>query len=222
MGPRSRAQDKRDRILQAAVRVFADKGFYTARVSDVASEAGVADGTIYLYFESKERLLQGLFEESMDRIITMLREIVDQPSPPADRLLSFFERYAQFTEDEPQLAEILTVQLRESGKLMKAIATQRFGEFLHLLMGLIEDGQRVGVFRRDAAPRTVARAMFGALDELSRSWVMSDARWKLSQSCREVLDVFLCGLLAGADLKRGFTVDHAARPGEAPEAGVET
>ena len=206
MSQRSPSPDKRDRILQAAVRVFADKGFYTARVADVAREAGVADGTIYLYFKSKELLLQGLFEESMDRILLMLKGIVSESSSAAERLLRFFERYAQFTEEEPALAEVLTVQLRESGKLMKQIASQKFGEFLQLLVRLIEEGQRSGVFRADAPARTVARAMFGALDELSLSWVMSDARWKLSQSCREVLDVFLRGLVAAPS--SSSTADH--------------
>ncbi len=202
MAQRNKAPDKRDRILQAAVRVFAQKGFYVARVADVAREAGVADGTIYLYFESKEALLQGLFEESMDRILDMMRELGGEGLPPAERLLQFFERYAQFTEEEPELAEVLTVQLRESGKLMKQIATKRFGEFLHLLIGLIEDGQRTGAFRQDLSARTVARAMFGALDELSLSWVMSDARWRLKDSCRELLDVFLRGMSASAEAAR--------------------
>lgn len=218
MASRGRAPDKRDRILQAAIHVFAEKGFFVARVADVAREAGVADGTIYLYFKSKEALLQGLFEESMDRVLVWMRELAASPEPPSERLLAIFERYAQFTEDEPRLAEVLTVQLRESGKLMAEIASQKFGEFLQILTAIIEDGQRRGHFRADLRARTVARVMYGALDELSLSWVMSDARWALSAATREVLDVFLHGIVAGRP-QPGAATTATPSIAEPPEAG---
>ncbi|MFT7621965.1 MAG: TetR/AcrR family fatty acid metabolism transcriptional regulator, partial [Myxococcota bacterium] len=100
MGQRARS-DKRERIIAAAVKVFAAKGFYCARVSDVAREAGVADGTIYLYFESKEDLLRGLFEENMTRIIARLKALVEPAGTAADKLSALFSGYAEFTRQEP-------------------------------------------------------------------------------------------------------------------------
>ncbi len=101
---RSRTSDKRNRILQAAVKVFAAKGFYVARVSDVAREAGVADGTIYLYFASKGDLLRGLFEENMERLIDRVRRVADEATTSASRLEHIWKDYVAFVQSEPELA----------------------------------------------------------------------------------------------------------------------
>lgn len=195
MAERPRTSDKRERIIRAAVKVFAQKGFYCARVSDVAKEAGVADGTIYLYFSSKEELLRGLFEENMHRIIGQIQALVATETEPSRRLERLVEAYVNFVIEEPELAEVLTVELRESGKFMNEFAAELFGDFLRIIVDLISAGQRGGTFREDMSARTVARALFGALDELSLSWVMSKSKWDLHRSGREVLDVFLGGML---------------------------
>ena len=193
MAQRSKS-DKRERIISAAVKVFADKGFYCARVSDVARAAGVADGTIYLYFESKEDLLRGLFEENMSRILNLLSTLMARKTSAPDKLAALFDGYVQFTQDEPELAEVLTVELRESGKFMNEFAAPKFGEFLRIIGDVIEMGQQTGDLRPDFSARNIARALFGALDELALSWVMSTRKWDLNKSGREVLDVFLRGM----------------------------
>lgn len=193
MAQRSKS-DKRERILAAAVKVFAAKGFYCARVSDVARAAGVADGTIYLYFASKEELLRGLFEENMTRLLERMRSLVSEGTTTADRLGRIFQAHVRFTEAEPDLAEVLTVELRESGKFMNEFAAPLFGEFLRVITDVLDAGQASGELRGDFSSRTVARAMFGALDELSLSWVMSKSKWDLMKSGHEVLDVFLGGM----------------------------
>lgn len=199
MAQRTRSSDKRERIITAAVKVFAAKGFYCARVSDVAREAGVADGTIYLYFASKEDLLRGLFEENMTRIITELREVVAGGTSAGDRLSRMFSAYVAFVRRDPELAEVLTVELRESGKFMDEFAAPLFGEFLRILVDILQDGQKSGELRRHFSARTLARAMFGALDELALSWVMSKSKWNLEQSGMELLDVFLGGMHRSGD-----------------------
>ncbi len=191
---RTRSSDKRERIIEAAVKVFAAKGFYCARVSDVAREAGVADGTIYLYFASKEDLLRGLFEEKMTRIIGELQDVVAAAPNASERLGCLFATYVAFVQRDPELAEVLTVELRESGKFMDEFAAPLFGEFLRILVDIVLDGQKDGEFRADFSSRTLARAMFGALDELALSWVMSKRKWNLEQSGNELLDVFLRGM----------------------------
>ena len=191
---RSKASDKRNRILQAAVKVFAEKGFYVARVSDVAREAGVADGTIYLYFASKGDLLRGLFEENMGRLIERVRSVASEGGPASDRLKRIWTDYVAFVQTEPELAEVLTVELRESGKFMNEFAADLFGTFLRLIVDVIADGQVSGEIRSDVSARTVARLMFGAFDELSLSWVMSKNKWDLDRSGREALAIFLAGL----------------------------
>src|ERR1041384_6492491 len=109
------ATDKRERILDAAEVIFAKHGFFASKVSDVAKEAGVADGTIYLYFKSKDDLLISLFEQRMTQVNEVLRAAI-AGVPPKDQLRAFIRAYLQLVHDEPGAAEVLTIELRQSSK----------------------------------------------------------------------------------------------------------
>ena len=171
--PTSAGGDKRARILDAAERTFARRGFFHARVAEIAREAGVADGTIYLYFKNKDDLLISLFESRMERVIAEITGALDQVGPrPADRLAAFFSTYAELVVAHPELAEVLTVELRQSSKFMKEYQNPRFGDFLKLLAAIIADGQEQGAFERSLAPPIAARAIFGMLDELALAWLL--------------------------------------------------
>jgi TetR/AcrR family transcriptional regulator, fatty acid metabolism regulator protein len=159
--------EKRERILQGALRAFAQNGFYNTRVSDVASEAGVADGTIYLYFKNKDDLLISLFEDRMEWIIDRLRdelEAVDGGVLP--RLRAFVNLHFHLAVEHRDLAEFITVELRQSAKFVKEYENPKFGAYLEILRSLIERGQQEGVLRSDLDSRLVSRAIFGALDEV--------------------------------------------------------
>lgn len=171
--PRGSGGDKRERILEAAERIFARRGFFHARVSEIAREAGVADGTIYLYFKSKDDLLISLFESRMERVTVALAAAVDRAGVGArDRLVAFLDSYARLIVENPALAEVLTVELRQSSKFMKEYQSRHFGEFLKLLAGLVADGQAAGEFDRELPAPVVARAIFGMLDELALAWLL--------------------------------------------------
>lgn len=163
---------KRERILDAAVRIFADKGFYNAKVSEIARVAGVADGTIYLYFKSKDDLLISLFEDRMEQVNRNLRAARDEASEPVEQLRHMLGRHLELVEQNRQLAEVLTVELRQSAKFFKEYKQLKFGEFLKLLAEPIEAGQADGSIRADLDAPLVARALFGALDELVLAWVL--------------------------------------------------
>src|SRR5882757_7378061 len=105
--------DKRERILDASERIFARHGFFAARVSEVAKEAGVADGTIYLYFKSKDDLLISLFENRMASVNEQLRAAIAD-LPPAEQLRAFIRAYLRMVSDEPTAVEVLTIELRQS------------------------------------------------------------------------------------------------------------
>jgi TetR/AcrR family transcriptional regulator, fatty acid metabolism regulator protein len=165
--------DKRERILQAAERVFAERGFFHARVSEIAREAGVADGTIYLYFKNKDDLLISLFESRMERVTGELTLAVDRaPADPASRLAAFIDTYAALVVGNPPLAEVLTVELRQSAKFMKEYQNPRFGDFLKLLAGIVSEGQESGALDTTLPAPIVARAIFGMLDELALAWLL--------------------------------------------------
>jgi TetR/AcrR family fatty acid metabolism transcriptional regulator len=165
--------DKRARILDAAEKIFARRGFFHARVAEIAREAGVADGTIYLYFKNKDDLLISLFESRMERVTAELAAALERVGPrPAEQLTALFDTYAQLVVAHPELAEVLTVELRQSSKFMKEYQNPRFGDFLKLVAGVISDGQEAGAFDRSLAPPIAARAIFGMLDELALAWLL--------------------------------------------------
>lgn len=170
--PTSRGGDKRERILDAAEVVFAERGFFHARVSEIARAAGVADGTIYLYFKNKDDVLISLFETRMERVTTALRAETDPVADHSLRLRVFLATYLQLVQEHPHLAEVLTVELRQSSKFMKEYVSPHFAEFLKLLAAIIGDGQAAGHFDAAIPAPIAARAIFGMIDELALAWLL--------------------------------------------------
>ncbi|MBX3201553.1 MAG: TetR/AcrR family transcriptional regulator [Labilithrix sp.] len=192
---RRRVGDKRDRILKAAVKVFARSGFHATRVSEVAKAAGVADGTIYLYFESKEELLFSLFEDRVSKLLAFMRdELPKKPDAPA-RLRAIIDMQLGLLEGERDLAEVITVILRQSTRLMKEFAAPHFNAYLDAIAKIIADGQATGAFRQDVSPHIAARAIFGALDGITLTWALGRAeQGALGRAAGQLADVLLRGL----------------------------
>jgi TetR/AcrR family fatty acid metabolism transcriptional regulator len=193
-------ENKRERILDAAVKVFAAEGFYAAKVSQIAAEAGVADGTIYLYFKSKDELLINLFEDRMERVLETLRAALAGSGPSAvDRLRRVIELHLDLIEQNPAMGEVITVELRQSAKFIREYDNPKFAEFLRLIAGAIADGQARGELRAELDPQLTARALFGALDEIALSWIVraeGKARGNLQHAARQLGTLFLDGLRA--------------------------
>ena len=164
---KERGNDKRQRILEAALRVFAERGFYNAKVSEVAKAAGVADGTIYLYFKNKDDLLIQLFEDRMDFLIQRLNEELGRSGGTVvARIRRLILLHLQIASIAPYLAEFITVELRQSSRFVKEYDNPKFSEYLRVLRDLVEEGQRDGSIRTDLDARLIVRTMFGALDEM--------------------------------------------------------
>lgn len=210
--PEPASPGKRERILDAAVRVFAAEGFYNAKVSQIANAAGVADGTIYLYFKSKDELLISLFEDRMDRVLATLREALgptpDGQTPGAvERLRRVIELHLGLIEKNPEMGEVITVELRQSSKFIREYQNPKFGEFLRLIAGAVSDGQKSGELRPDLDPQLTARALFGALDEIALAWIVRPASAKqparqkgeLGRAAQQLAALFLEGLRANPD-----------------------
>jgi TetR/AcrR family fatty acid metabolism transcriptional regulator len=190
-----RAGDKRERILRAAVKVFAKNGFHATRVSEVAKAAGVADGTIYLYFKSKEELLFSLFEDRVERLLAFMREELPKLDGAPSKLRRVIEMQLGLLEGERDLAEVLTVILRQSTKLMKEYAAPRFVAYLDAIARIVAEGQAQGDFRSDVSPHLAARSLFGALDGVALTWALGRAdQGGLVRAAGQLADVFLRGL----------------------------
>jgi TetR/AcrR family transcriptional regulator, fatty acid metabolism regulator protein len=199
-GVNGKDKGKRERILQSAMRVFASKGFYGAKVSDIAEDAGVADGTIYLYFKSKDDLLISLFEEQMERVNAELARAMEGVRSAPEKLRSFIHAYMELVAANRHAAEVITIELRQSAKFMKEYRNPRFAEFLKALAAVIDDGQRHGTLRADIPPPIAARALFGALDELALMWVTGRGdRFDIRKIADWMSDVVLEGIAKRGD-----------------------
>lgn len=195
-----RTADKRERILKAAIKVFARKGFYAARVSEIAKAAGVADGTIYLYFRNKDDVLTSVFESRITRLVEVLGEIVGSGGSFEDRFRRIVELQLGVLEGRRELAEVVTVNLRQSSKLLKQFAAPFFVQYLEVMAGLVAEAQQAGIVRADVSPRIVARALWGALDGIALTWAIGGGEpGQLARAAPQVAGVFLEGMLARRD-----------------------
>jgi TetR/AcrR family fatty acid metabolism transcriptional regulator len=184
-------------ILDAAVRVFARKGFYHARVSEIAREAGVADGTIYLYFQNKDDILISLFEDGMKTVIDRVRSEIEKETDPLQKIKCFARAHLSLIEDNKDMAEIIQVELRQSNKFMKEYRNEKFFEYIDLISSIVKEGQAQGVIRQDVEPGIVKRAFFGALDEMSRYWVLSFKRkYSINTAAEQISEFFIKGIAA--------------------------
>lgn len=191
---RRRSDDKRSRILAAAVKVFARKGYFAAKVSEIARRAEVADGTIYLYFRNKEDLLVSLFDEIMAEHITEARRELEATHGPADKLRVLAERHLRLLGNNRDLAVVFQVELRQSTKFMERFAASWLQDYFALLDHAIDAGQRDGSLRPELPRKLVTRAFFGALDEMVTSWILAKKDYDLAQWALPLVDLFLHGM----------------------------
>lgn len=190
-----RAGDKRDRILRAAITVFARKGFHATRVSEVARAAGVADGTIYLYFKSKEELLVSVFEDRISNLLGFMQEDLPRLPTAPDKLRAVIDMQLGLLEGERELAEVITVILRQSTRLMKDFAAPKFLAYLDAIAKIVQEGQAAGDFRNDVSSHIAARAVFGALDGITLTWALGRAeQGALRRAATQLADILLRGL----------------------------
>ena len=185
--------DKREAILRAATRIFARKGYFQSQVADVAREAGVAAGTVYLYFRSKDDLLISIFERGMRHALDSGRALVDEVSDPRERLRRFARLHLQRLGRDRNLAVVFQVELRQSTKFMERFSSTLLRDYLGLIRDAIPEGQQRGLFRREINPTVAAKVLFGALDEMATNWILSRRRYSLEQDADAVVDLFLNG-----------------------------
>ncbi len=188
--------DKREAILRAAIRVFAHNGYFNSKVADIASEAGVADGTVYLYFKSKEEILHSIFDRSVDEAVAEARKQLAAISDAREKLRQIAFLHLERLGADRDLAVVFQVELRGSTKFMEEFSAAGFAEYLALIRTTFEEGQRAGVFRTDLNAKVVAKILFGALDEMATNWILSKRRYKLAPMADQVLDIFLNGVNA--------------------------
>lgn len=190
-----RPQTKRERILRAATDVFAQSGYFNAKVSEIARAAGVADGTIYLYFDGKEDLLTSIFRDHTRNYLQSLERDVANLNRPEDRIRIAIRHHLETLGRDRALAIVAQVELRHSLKFMTLLSHQEIADYLNILRKIVEQGQNEGVFRRSMHPQLVAKAIFGIVDEMVTSWILSEKDYALADQSDDVADFVLNGLL---------------------------
>jgi TetR/AcrR family fatty acid metabolism transcriptional regulator len=184
---------KREAILRAATDVFASRGFFNAQVADVARAAGVAAGTVYLYFRSKDDLLVSIFERTMREALADGRQAVASLRDPAARLRRLARLHLARLGRDRNLAIVFQVELRQSTKFMERFSSTLLREYLGLIRAAIADGQAAGLFRASLNATAAAKMFFGALDEMATNWILSRRRYSLEAEADAVVDLFVNG-----------------------------
>jgi TetR/AcrR family transcriptional regulator, fatty acid metabolism regulator protein len=192
-----RESDKHQQIIEAAVRVFARNGYYNSRVSDIAREAGVASGTIYLYFKTKDDILVSLFREKMAAWVASVRGEIDGEPDPVAKIRRLVALHFSVLEKDPALAEVVQVELRQGHKFFRGASAHEISAYFELIGSVLEEGQAAGVFRDDVPVKIATKVLFGAMDQMATSWVLGKRKYRLTEAADAVATVFL----------RGVTVD---------------
>lgn len=188
--------DKHAKIIRAATKVFAKKGFFNARISDIAKEAKVADGTIYLYFNNKYDMLLSVFEEKIGKLVEQINSQLEKEDDPRRMLELFIANHLREMKKNRNLAEVIQIELRQTNKMVKDYRNNKFSEYLNIISTIIKEGQKLKVFRQDILPGIAKRALFGALDEIARIWNINiDSDYQIEEIENQVIKIFLVGVL---------------------------
>ena len=198
-----KAIDKRRVILDAALKTFVRRGYSETRVSEIASEAGVAEGTLYNYFPSKEDLLLALFDEKWSGIIDEIKNKISRFDDPNKKLKAIFSLVIRMFKGDRQLAELFMVDVKQSSIFLNNYTINRIIEFLALIEEILEEGKRKGIYRKDLDTRVAKMIIFGAAQGILLSWVLSESaavknntfKFSLFQAAKTLKDVFKSGLV---------------------------
>jgi TetR/AcrR family fatty acid metabolism transcriptional regulator len=188
------ASEKYQRILDAAVSVIAEKGFHVARISDIADRAGVADGTIYLYFKNKDEILMAAINSAFDAFVKDARTELAAIQSPSLKLRHLIQMHLGRLGENRNLAIVFQMELRQSARFLAPFSHQHMVEYFGIVRDAIREGQRQNVFREDLDDKIAARCFFGAIEEMVTSWVLAQREYPLVEVAEKVASIILSGI----------------------------
>jgi TetR/AcrR family fatty acid metabolism transcriptional regulator len=190
----NRNAEKYQRILDAAVAVFAEKGFFVSRISDIADRADVADGTVYLYFKNKDEILATAINTAFDGFMRTARTQLERLAAPSERLRRLAYLHLEALGSNRKLAVVFQMELRQSTRFLSKFSHEHLVEYFNLVRQAICDGKAIGEFRSDLPEKIAANCFFGAIDEMVTSWVLSEKEYPLANAADPVMDILLGGM----------------------------
>ena len=189
-----KTNDKYQRILEASVNVFADHGFHQSTVSQIAKKAGVADGTIYLYFKNKEDILVQIFNYKTKQIFERFREVVDSADNPIEKLRNLIRRHLQEFQQDRNLAVVYLAETRQINSVMEDQIKIMSKMYFDLVAEILEQGQQDGNFRKALYLGLVKRHILGSVDEVISTWLHADGKSDLVSMADPLVDLFINGI----------------------------
>ncbi|MFC3341276.1 TetR/AcrR family transcriptional regulator [Paenibacillus abyssi] len=190
----SKKINKFELILDAAVKVFAETGYHGSQVSKIAREAGVADGTIYLYFKNKEDILVSLFRERLGELVGKFTASVEASATAEEALRKICEIHYTELENNSNLAYVTQIELRQSSLELRKAIGQAVKPYIQLIEAVLVKGMEEGTFRKDLDVKLTRLLIFGAMDEVVTSWLISGQKYSLSAQIDRTAEFFLKAL----------------------------
>jgi TetR/AcrR family fatty acid metabolism transcriptional regulator len=191
-----RNKPKYKQIIEAAVIVIAENGYHQAQVSKIAKQAGVADGTIYLYFKNKEDILISLFQEKMGSFIEKIQKEIGGISSPTEKLYVLIEKHFQLLAADRHLAIVTQLELRQSNKELRLRINEVLKRYLKVVDDILIEGIEKGEFRKDLDVRLARQMIFGTIDETVTTWVMNEQKYDLVALAKPVHQLLTKGCAA--------------------------
>ena len=191
---KEKINDKYHRILEAAVKVFAEQGFFQSTVSQIAKEAGVADGTIYLYFKNKDDILVQFFSYKTKQVFARFREEVDKADNTIDKLRNLIRRHLEEFQCDRNMAVVYQAETQQSSRLVKKQIKAMSKMYFDIVSEIIEQGQEEGVIRKDLYLSLVKRFILGAVDEVISTWLYSSSQYDLVSMAEPLVELFFKGI----------------------------
>lgn len=189
--------------MTSAVKVFASQGFHNTRVSEIAREAGVADGTIYLYFKSKDDILRQFFSYKAKLVFDGFRQELDRGGNAVDKLRNLIRRHLTEFQQDKDMAVVYQAEARQNSQLVGIQFKEVSQMYLHILGEIIEQGQAEGVMRKDLYVGLVKRFILGAINEVINTWVLTGGQYDLVNMADDLVELILKGI--GGDLYNSAT-----------------
>lgn len=185
---------KYNQILDAAVIVIAENGYHHSQVSKIAKQAGVADGTIYLYFKNKEDILVSLFQEKMGQFIEKIEEEIKIQRNAKEKLLTLITMHFTQLAKNHHLAIVTQLELRQSNKDLRQKINDVLKRYLGIVDHIISEGIKEGTFNPNLQVRIVRQMIFGTIDEVVTNWVMKEQKYDLVSQADDVHQLLISGL----------------------------
>ncbi|MEB3101628.1 TetR/AcrR family transcriptional regulator [Ferviditalea candida] len=190
----SKKNEKYTQILEGAVKVFARHGFFRSQVSKIAKEAGVADGTIYLYFKNKEEILIKIFEFKLGKLVERFQSSIGKADNAKEAIREICTIHYSQMEEDVDFAYVAQIELRQSSLELRKAIGQTIKPYIQLIESILMRGIEENVFRSDMNVKLVRLLLFGAMDEVITSWLISGRKYSLMEQIDGTVDFFLRGI----------------------------